>query len=42
MLNFDEPAVLHARLADKYKDSFAVVGATMPDDSVFADIRCGA
>lgn len=35
MLHFDEPAVLHARLADKYKDSFAVVGATMPDDSVF-------
>lgn len=36
MLQFDEPAVLHARLADKYKESFAVVGATMPDDSVFA------
>jgi|GEM_PF-1304561 len=35
MLHFDEPAVLHARLADKYKDSFAIVGATMPDDSVF-------
>lgn len=35
-LNFDEPAVLHARLAEKYKDSFAVVGATMPDDSAFA------
>ena len=34
-LHFDEPAVLHARLADKYKDSFAIVGATMPDDSVF-------
>jgi hypothetical protein len=36
MLNFDEPAVLHARLAEKYKESFAVVGATMPDESVFA------
>lgn len=36
MLHFDEPAVLHARLADKYNESFAVVGATMPDDSVFA------
>ena len=35
-LHFDEPALLHARLADKYKDSFAAVGATMPDDSVFA------
>ena len=34
--HFDEPAVLHAGLAEKYKDSFAAVGATMPDDSVFA------
>jgi hypothetical protein len=34
-LHFDEPALLHARFVEKYKDSFAVVGATMPDDSVF-------
>lgn len=34
-LHFDEPALLHARLLEKYKDSYAAVGATMPDDSVF-------
>ena len=36
-LSFDEPAMMHARLlVDNYKESFAIVGATMPDDSVFA------
>ena len=34
--DFDDPTAFHARLAEKYKESYALVGMTMPDDSVFA------
>lgn len=34
--DFDDPTAFHARLAEKYKESYAIVGMTMPDDSVFA------
>jgi len=34
--DFDDPSAFHARLAEKYKESYALVGVTMPDDSVFA------
>lgn len=33
---FDDPAAHHARLSEKYKEIYAVVGMTMADDSVFA------
>lgn len=34
--DFDDPAAHHARLSEKYTEIYAVVGMTMPDDSVFA------
>ena len=36
MLRFDDPAFLHEQMVGSYKDKFAVLGLTMPDDSVFA------
>lgn len=34
--NFDDLAGRHADLLEKYKDAYALVGVTMPDNSVFA------
>jgi hypothetical protein len=35
--NFDDPAAGRAALLEKYKEAYALVGVTMPDDTVFAE-----
>ena len=37
MRDFDDKAARHAALTERYKENYAAVGLTMPDDSVFAE-----